>query len=374
MFVQQPGVTNVSLYDMRGDPSLGISWGFQACSGAVTANILSSRQGVERFVQLDVSSQPDRNNANRLPVDANTSLVTVTIGGNDMKFAEVLGWCGWDSSHCDTENYRKTGKTFTAYARELRDDVAPKLTKIYQRIRAQAPNARVLVLGYPHLMPRTAAEQDCVRLKQRLGKGFTREEQNALRRATAEFNQTIADRANRAGMEFVAVDGYFAGHEPCGSAKNDWINSVKVSDWKVDPKSFHPNEKGHKNGYAQAINDTLNPQPVPALTFAAAGPSPAKMRRSGGVTLKDQQISCPAGAPACTVMLEATSRIGGRHTVIARTTFLVRAGGTSKLKFVLTTKARRAIRRARRLNATVKVTAYRGGWKTSQASRITLRR
>jgi hypothetical protein len=388
--VQQPGVGDASLYDLRGQKDLGVAWGFQACSGAVTDNLLSKRQGKERFVQLAPDTTADANNANRLPVDANTNLVTLTIGGNNMKFSEVLTWCGQKSSACDTDDYKDTGKSLAAVQRDLRDDVAPELTNVYERIRRQAPNARILVLGYPQMFPRTAREQNCVKIIQRkLPKfgyvGFSHNEQNALRKATSEFNQTIADRAQKAGVDFVPVDGYFDGHEICGSKDDDWMNSPTFKhndgggwkDWGATDQTFHPNEKGHKDGYAAAVNDALNPGPVPDLNFSNYAAAPVRTGASGGVSLASQKVGCPAGGPGCTVFISVTTGVAltaaKRPRTIGAGGFSLRPGKSRSIAFKLGANGRRALAKAKRLRATVVVVAYRGGRSTTQTATVELR-
>jgi hypothetical protein len=391
--VQQPGVGDASLYELRAQAGLGVAWGFQACSGAVTENLLDKRQGKERFVQLAPDTTADAGNANRLPVDANTNLVTLTIGGNNMKFAEVLTWCGQKSASCDTDDYKDTGKSLAAYQRQLRDAVAPDLTKVYERIRRQAPNARIMVLGYPQMFPKTAREQNCVKIIQRklpkLGiVGFSHAEQNALRQATSEFNQTIAARAQAAGAEFVPVDGYFAGHEICGSEDDDWMNSPTFQhkdgggwkDWGATDQTFHPNEKGHKSGYATAINDALNPGPVPVLMFANVASAPVRAGASGGVSLGAQKVSCPSGGPGCTVIINAKASVTTVASAAARRTltigvgsFSLRPGKSRPIAFKLGAAGRRALAKAKRLRATVTVVAYRGGRSTTQTATVDLR-
>ncbi len=177
-----------------------------------------------------------------------------------MQFPEVAAFC-FKTIDCTTAKY-KENKTLAQYLRGRRDRVAPLLQQVYERIARQAPNADVLVLGYPHLFPATVAEQDCPKLEQVIldGKhgitvGFTNAEQNLLREETAKFNQTIADRVNRSKVAtFVPVDDRFAGYEVCGS-KGEWINAPQVArNGKVNTQSLHPNEFGHELGYAAAVN------------------------------------------------------------------------------------------------------------------------
>jgi lysophospholipase L1-like esterase len=249
-----------------------VEWGFQACSGAWTDDVLTTGQWGDPLAQLAVDRAADTGNVNDLPVDADTDLVTITVGGNDVRFSDVLNFCAL-SDNCTTENYH--GQPLAQYNRQQRDMLSPRLDEVYRQIHAQAPDARILVLGYPQLFPASSAEQNCWKIGQRRviwrvdGRivrsiGFSRTEQNYLRQAASELNQLIAARVEASGLAtFVPVDHYFAGHEVCGNSA-EWINAPTLSRPRervitVNDQAFHPNERGHRHGYAAAINDVMNP-------------------------------------------------------------------------------------------------------------------
>jgi hypothetical protein len=143
------------------------------------------------------------------------------------------------------------------FARAQRDLLSSALDRLFAQLRSQAPAATVLMLGYPHIFPASAAEQTCAKLHVA---GFNRDEQNYLRQATSELNQTVAARAEASGYaKFLAVDRAFAGHEICGNA-GEWINgpTFSILSWKVNDQSFHPNAPGHRLGYAGVINHFVN--------------------------------------------------------------------------------------------------------------------
>lgn len=102
--------------------SSGDSLSFEACSGAKTSDVINSQ----------VSA-----------LDSATGLVSITIGGNDAGFSSVMENCvlGGDSgchrAVSNAENFVQT--TLPG----LLDDV-------FSTIKSKAPNARVVVLGYPH--------------------------------------------------------------------------------------------------------------------------------------------------------------------------------------------------------------------------------
>jgi lysophospholipase L1-like esterase len=213
------------------------AWSFWACSGAVSANVTTNAQGEEQHAQLG--------NAD---VNPGADLVTVSIGGNDIKFAEVLESCGGlTSKNCLTTTI--DGKPFAEGIRARIAALKPRLVQTYRAIKQRTFDARLLVLGYPQVFPATQAEQLCRSLKLY---NFTSAEQNVLRGLAVELNTAIQTAAATAGATFVPVASYFAGHEVCGSA-GEWINGVSLTDppvtWPpsaVDDQTFHPNKFGQQ--------------------------------------------------------------------------------------------------------------------------------
>lgn len=260
--VELPGLSGSSIYQLSRSGFPGMKWGFQACSGATTDDVLTTGQWRDPLPQLAPDRSADTRNPNDLPVDAGTDLVTITIGGNNMEFVEVLKFC-FLSSNCTTQNFR--GQPLAQFASEKRAELSPKLDAVIAQIHAQAPGARILVLGYPHLFPAFPAEQSCGKLIQvpffKKTLRWSHAEQNYFRQATSEVNQLIAARVEASGVAtFVPVDGRFAGHEICGNSF-EWINApTPAVSWRpINSQSFHPNELGHELGYAEAVNDVLNP-------------------------------------------------------------------------------------------------------------------
>ena len=407
-FIERPGLAGASIYDQV-NAVPGTDWGFQACSGARTPGITDTPGWGDAYAQLDLTRTPDPASLKRLPVDALTDLVTITIGGNDLEFADLLTFCAL-STDCTTEKHKRmcAGKeideALAKYARCKRDELSPRLDAIYARIRAQAPRGRIIVSGYPQLFPGSAREQNCHKIIQRRitdprnGKkydiGFSHTEQNAIREETSRANQLIAARVKASGVAtFVAVDSYFAGHEICGKENGDggdWINAAtltRVDDGKggktlkANDQSFHPNQYGHLNGYARAINEVLNPG---VSRIASAGPAVVRVAANGSVELGGKRlISCPAGAVPCRVSTQVRARtsrtVGGARGRAAQR--LIRIGGskftvaprkTKPIRLTLTPAGMVALRRLKQLRATVTIVARRGKRTTQKVLTLTL--
>ncbi len=186
------------------------SFDFAACGGATTDDVRAS--------QLSGLSTA-------------TTLVSITIGGNDAGFATVVTTCqlGTDGI-CDAA---------VAAARAYATTILPgKLDQTYAAIRARAPHARLVVLGYPDLFELTSS---CGLL------GMSLHKRTTLDRGADALASVIAGRAAAAGATFVDARPYFAGHGICASSA--WINGVTLP--LTD--SYHPKASGYRNAYLPAL-------------------------------------------------------------------------------------------------------------------------
>ncbi len=190
----------------RTAPASAYTYGFFACSGAITDDV--NRPGGQAH-QIEQVSESVR-------------LVTITIGGNDARFAAMLRRCALGSTPCTEENDGEE-----AY---IEDEVRPRLTETYARLRAASEEARMVVLTYPHIFQ---TERHCGREP-----GMQNDEKAWMRDRTDQLNDIIVKEAAAAGLEVLDGRDAFAGHEICTA--EPW-----ASGWG-DPGPFHPNAAGHE--------------------------------------------------------------------------------------------------------------------------------
>jgi lysophospholipase L1-like esterase len=182
---------------------------FPACSGAATNEVIS----------LQVPAIP-----------STTRVVTVTVGGNDVGFANVMQNCFVVvSSSCATSI--ASGSAIAASA-----GFATSIRNVVAAVKAKAPNAKVIVTGYPKLFHLNSSGVN--------SKYTWADEVNA---ETVKLNDVIELNAVAAGAVFVDAEGPFAGHG-IGSSTS-WINDWNLFRY-VD--SFHPNATGYV-AYANAL-------------------------------------------------------------------------------------------------------------------------
>lgn len=192
---------------------LGATLNFAACSGAKVADVLNGQLG---------------------SLNSNTRYVTVMAGGNDVGWSAAISQCAkpWP--------YTCWGEI--DQAEHLVRTVLPgRLDQLYSRIRTLAPNARVVVVGYPRLFN----GKEC-NLIARISPG----EQVELNQAADLLAVTIRDRAAAHGFTFADARSAFSGHAVCDSV--EWINGTS---WPLG-ESYHPNQAGHV-GYANLIEPAL---------------------------------------------------------------------------------------------------------------------
>mgnify|MGYP001409540159 CR=1 FL=1 len=200
---------------------------FWACSGATTRTFLTGKSGEP--------SQLTR-------IDANTSLITLSIGGNDVGFSKVLAGCVLKlpfSRSCSDQ-----GRDVATRMAELRRS----LPDLYAKINARAPRARVLVLGYPRAFSEVegAAGDNISVADQQWLNARARDLNELIRQTVAEADQRIADTGGAGSIEFVDAYNAFAGHE-VGSS-DPYMNglAVSLSALAAEPRSFHPTVRGHE--------------------------------------------------------------------------------------------------------------------------------
>ncbi|MGJ5896089.1 SGNH/GDSL hydrolase family protein [Streptomyces niveiscabiei] len=195
------------LWNAANSPS---SFTFAACSGATTADVLSGQLG---------------------GLNSSTGLVSISIGGNDAGFADVMTTCvlGSDSTCLNRIN---TAKSYV-------DSTLPgRLDSVYDAISSKAPNARVVVLGYPRFYRLGAT---CL--------GLSETKRGAINGAADYIDAAIAKRAADHGFAFGDVRTTFAGHEICSGSS--WLHSLELLNIG---ESYHPTAAGQSGGYLPVLN------------------------------------------------------------------------------------------------------------------------
>ncbi|MFC3500374.1 SGNH/GDSL hydrolase family protein [Micromonospora krabiensis] len=184
------------------------SFAFPACGGAVTADVINSQVNA---------------------LSAGTTLVTITIGGNDAGFADVITSCRFGSTSTCTNAVNRARAFATA-------TLPGRLDATYAAIRTRAPDARLIVLGYPRLFELNSCGWLAMSTYKR----------TILNDAADLLATVTAGRAAAAGATFVDTRPYFAGHGVCGA--DPWIHDVSGV-----IEAYHPDADGYRYGYLPAL-------------------------------------------------------------------------------------------------------------------------
>lgn len=179
---------------------------------------------------------------------ADTAVVTVSVGGNDAGFGEVVTTCGSMGASnpygqpC-TDYYNAGG---TDQIAERLADLEPKLTAVVEGIRQRSPQARILVVGVPDLLPLTGS---CWSPNNSVAPG----DYPYLIKVNRAVNSTYAAAAANAGAEYVDVFTASIGHDICKPAGTRWVEGL----FPNDPAApVHPNALGMQ-GVAQQVTNAI---------------------------------------------------------------------------------------------------------------------
>lgn len=208
-----------------------------SCSGATTADLTAAQR------------TPLGTNAPQLDrLDADVALVTVTIGGNDIGFGEIIQECARRSpaaplgSACK-DHYTAGGQDQLA-ARIAA--TAPKVAAVLAAIDDRSPDADVLVVGYPTILPDSGP--GCFPVVP-LSAGDVA----YLRETEKRLNAMLADEADRAGVEFVDTYTPTIGHDVCRPPGVKWVEGLVPT---APAAPVHPNGLG-MTAMAAAVGEVL---------------------------------------------------------------------------------------------------------------------
>lgn len=193
-----------------------------SCGGASTRSMTGEQltiTGDERPPQLDA-------------LGPGTDLVTVRIGGNDFglyglvsQVCPTMAERDADGSPCTDASLDEDGDDQLAVLeRRLRGRVAAVLDDIVER----APDATVLVVGYPAFAP----DAPCDQLPIAAG------DVGIIQRINRMLNDALADGAERADLPYVDVFTPSRDHHIC--SEDPWIAGRRATEGRAAP--WHPYE------------------------------------------------------------------------------------------------------------------------------------
>jgi lysophospholipase L1-like esterase len=176
-----------------------------ACSGATTSSVINT--------QLSALSSA-------------TTLVSITVGGNDAGFANIMTTCAlYGTAQCVS--------AVQAAEDSARANLAGLLNNVYNGISSRAPSARVVVLSYPVFYQLGVT---CI--------GLSAESRTKINEGINLIDDITRGEAVRHRFTFADVRSAFIGHQLCSGDK--WLHALNFADIGI---SYHPMATGQAGGY-----------------------------------------------------------------------------------------------------------------------------
>lgn len=195
-------------YPAKVAAATGFTLSFTACSGATTTDVIASQLG---------------------PLNASTNYVTVSAGGNDAGFSSLIANC--TILNCVSSINSKITWTSTT--------LPGLLNNLYSQIKTKAPNATVIVVGYPRLFSGSTCASAF---------GISGSEMTAANNLVDAMDSVTAARAGAYGFTYKSAVSQFTGHALCSSSS--WLNGLSPL---AISNSYHPNASGQSSGYTPLV-------------------------------------------------------------------------------------------------------------------------
>lgn len=192
---------------------------FVACAGATTDTVVATQLGA---------------------LDADTDLVSLQVGGNDIDWGTAVGACVGSNATAAEDGPSLCSVAVAKSLRKVAQDLPGQLDDVYDQVKAAAPNAHVIVLGYPRLFsPEYGAYLYASPAEQQLMNDGADQLNAVIRRAAVEH-----------GFQFVDVTKRFVDHGV--NAPEPWLLGA------FDLARFHPNAAGYE-AYTAALTAAVRP-------------------------------------------------------------------------------------------------------------------
>lgn len=169
-------------------------------------------------------------------LDDETLYVTLSIGGNDAGFDDVVATC----LRNENPNTTPCVDTFGALADNQlianATALQPGVEKTIDEIKLRAPRAKVVVVGYPRLLPPSG--KGCGP-----NVGVSPADATIVSSWLVAINRSLAAAATATQSQYVDLYGPSEGHDACQPRGERWAEPGSGTD---GADSFHPNEAGEQ--------------------------------------------------------------------------------------------------------------------------------
>lgn len=276
-----PGASTVG--DLVNADDTRLDFQMLACAGAETENLLPRDDTTD---YAEAQQYGERTQLDRGFLDSNTTVVTLTIGGNDIGFGPIIETCikslgALASPPTECKNDPAPANEFSGTLGQMVDSrlegLAAKVTAVLQEVRQRAPYARIVMMGYPSIFDDGV---NCVFL--------SAHNRPWLDDVTSRLNAVLTKAAFDAGtyVTYESPQYRFKGHNVCADDnalqrlvlqttpgdKQTIISPPNGPSFGISAQSVHPNKFG-SDLYAKAANNALTAERLALSGSLVAGAS-----------------------------------------------------------------------------------------------------
>jgi len=254
-----------------------IDFHFLACSGAETENLLPyyttgspKPANSEDTPQTGVGKWGEVSQLDAGYLDSNTTLVTLSIGGNDARFADIVEGCiilsvTTNLIPCKTNAFwDDLSKSYEAHMNyEFANVIPTSIATVLSQIQLKAPHATIMLMGYPKLFE---SGTECVLID-----SINQDWLNGLSDTLGGVLSAAASNANSGAHPVFYVDPqpYFSGKNLCTPAGVSVINGLRFDPTVGDEGSFLMPAPGPNAG-AGVSHESVHPTPAGTTLYANA--------------------------------------------------------------------------------------------------------
>lgn len=173
-----------------------------SCSGTKITVLDGEQKPLSETFDYSINQAQDHG-----ALGSNTRVVTITIGAND-PWPQAMGY-GYKASSMSIDP----------------KDYANRIRSRIDRIKSLAPNARILLVGYPEFVD----DDNRLCLVNHDGGSSALQlpvDDPTLKKYFRSLNQAITGAANQLGAEYVDIATAFRGHNTCAAGADRWVTTL----------------------------------------------------------------------------------------------------------------------------------------------------
>ena len=289
-------------------------------------SLVARARGVAAFADVSCSSATTKHMTAPQPVTLGTNapqfdglhsdaeLVTVGIGGNDVGLVGAAVTCAQLGLTAPTgtacRSHFNAGGSDAIVARIAA--TAPKIAAVIQGIRTRSPMARILLVGYPDVLPRTG--NGCYPLVP-----LSPDDVRYFDGLIVRTNAMLAEQAAATGAEFVDTYLDSVGHDVCTLPGIRWFEGLVPT---APAFPLHPNALGMESMARSVLRVLDGPRPAPVLSALA------RTRRSVART-STARFRYRLDRPASVSVVLRRRGSNGRYGIVRRMAALGSAGNNT---------------------------------------------